>query len=670
MQFSTAGRSKAQHFVRAVCSAAFAFGLLSLPASAQSGVSQVSTPSNQTAPQLSALQLQSWRASLAQAPLPERKGCFSSHYPNAFWQDVPCVTPPNVPYRPAHAGGHTGGPSSVGNGNDYVATTDNLISSASGSFVKTSGVLNEADGGQANRYSLQLNTNFFHNTPACNSAANPSNCQGWEQFVYSNAGIAFIQYWLINYSTTCPSGWNTNGNDCWKNAPEGGAYPPQPVTDLSGELVTGTANGSTDTIEISGPGGEATAANGDSVLSLANHWNNAEFNIVGDCCGSTANFNSGITIKVRTQVSSGTNSAPGCAIAGTTGEMNNTNLVAPCTEFKGSAPAIEFSESNPPGSIWVYTGAPCNGTSCTGWQQLDGNNESVRIATTGGTQLYQLWNTGTVYKYTGTPCNDTSCPGWKRIDTNPNTFEIVAGGNHLYQLEDDGKLWQYISGTEWRLLDNNTNITTMVAASGGLFELHSQGDVWEFTGSPCTNNDGTDCPGWQQLDNNPNTVEITTNLFNLYELHQSGTIWKYTGTPCTDSGCAGWQQLGDNATAVRIVAGGNNLYELDSSGTISKYKGKPCTSSTSCTSWQKLDDNPAAIEIAADDQNNLYELHDDGSVWKYTGTPCNGSTCTGWQMLDNNPATGRIAASSGMLYELHVILTPPAQHANACYECR
>jgi hypothetical protein len=36
------------------------------------------------------------------------------------------------------------------------------------------------------------------------------------------------------------------------------------------------------------------------------------------------------------------------------------------------------------GSIWRYTGTPCKGNVCSGWQQLDGNNQTVQIAATGG----------------------------------------------------------------------------------------------------------------------------------------------------------------------------------------------------------------------------------------------------------------------------------------------
>jgi hypothetical protein len=666
-------RRTASYLFHVVCGGVVALGLSTL-ATAQPAPRNAVRPapthaaSSQTAPQLSPLQLQSWRADLEKSPPPDKIGCFTAHYPSVTWFEVACVTPPNVPYRPVHTALTAGGISSVGNGNDYVAGTSNLITSATGSFPQVSGVTDEADGGQANRYSLQLNTNFFFNTPACNKANNPATCQGWEQFVYSNStGSAFIQYWLINYATTCPKGWNTANSDCWKNAPKGAAYGPESITNLSGEVLTGKAGASIDTIKISGPGGTASASNNDDVLSLVDFWNNAEFNIVGDCCSSTANFNSGVTIKVNTAVSSGTTAAPGCGIAGTTGETNDTNLVVPCTVTGGSKPSITFSESNPPGSIWTYTGTPCSGSSCTGWQELDDNNESVRIAAT-GTNLYQLWNNGEIWEYTGTPCGSSSCTGWKNLFNDPNTFELVAGGNKKYQLEDNGKLWEYISGTEWRLLDDNTTITTMVAASDGLFELHNNGAVWQFTGTACTNTSGTDCPGWQQLDDNSLTVELTTGLENLYEMHKDGTIWKYTGVPCGATSCTGWQMIANNGNAVTMVAGGNNLYELDSTGMIWSFGGGVCTGS-SCPGWKLLDNNPAAIEVAADDQKNVYELHNDGTLWKYTGTPCHGSTCSGWQMIDNNPWTGRIAASSGILYELHVIQVPPSR-ANICYDCR
>ena len=58
----------------------------------------------------------------------------------------------------------------------------------------------------ANTYSLQLNTKPFTSS-VCGPSPNP-NCKGWQQFIYSNSVVAFIQYWLLRYDTACPATWN------------------------------------------------------------------------------------------------------------------------------------------------------------------------------------------------------------------------------------------------------------------------------------------------------------------------------------------------------------------------------------------------------------------------------------------------------------------------------
>jgi hypothetical protein len=130
------------------------------------------------------------------------------------------------------------------------------------------------------------------------------------------------------------------------------------------------------------------------------------------------------------------------------------------------------------GWIWRYTGTPCSGNSCPGWQRLDNNPRSGMI--TAGDQLYQLHtdplyqlhNDGAIWRYTGVPCTGNSCPGWERLDNNPNTREIVATGGHLYQRHQDGRIWRYVGGPcsgdscpGWRLLDNNPN-TGHIAVGG------------------------------------------------------------------------------------------------------------------------------------------------------------------------------------------------------------
>lgn len=85
------------------------------------------------------------------------------------------------------------------------------------------------------------------------------------------------------------------------------------------------------------------------------------------------------------------------------------------------------------GPIWQYTGTPCSGNSCPGWQRLDNNVASVRIAA-GDSKLYQLDNNGNIWRFTGTTCSGDSCPEWQMLDNNPNTGRLAAGGGKLYQL--------------------------------------------------------------------------------------------------------------------------------------------------------------------------------------------------------------------------------------------
>lgn len=296
-----------------------------------------------------------WRESMRQIPIPNNKrDCFTASYPKTEWNEVPCTTPPNYPYRPRHGFRQF---TVVGNGNDYSAEVPNLITGATGSFSGVTGVTSENGdvGGHpppvANTFSLQLNSKFFLTT-LCNSSPNQL-CEGWQQFVYSNAGVAFIQYWLLSYNTTCPAGWNTQpdgmgGFDCWVNGPNGASVPVQPITNLASLSLTGTANSSgTDTVIMSIPGGTMSAANMDSILNLASGWSGVEFALVGDCCLSQANFNAGSTIVVTTTVHHGdTTNAPNCVLAGYTGEKNNLSLAATAPVGTLPSPGIVSTQSN------------------------------------------------------------------------------------------------------------------------------------------------------------------------------------------------------------------------------------------------------------------------------------------------------------------------------------
>lgn len=284
-----------------------------------------------------------WRATITHTAVPGA-GCYAAHYPSLAWAPVDCTTAPHVPLIPASG---TGGGLNVGDGHDYQAvTTPALITTSTGSFPKVK-VKTEKGGGQSNAYTIQLNSNFMSGSPSCDGAANPSSCLDWEQFVYfaEPYNEVFIQYWLINYNTTCPGGWLSDGGDCYTNS-NATNVPLQAITDLKYLTLTGTAvaNG-IDTLLFTTQSDAYSVTNNDDMVYLADFWQGVEFNIVGPGGGSEAVFNAGTKITVNIDETDGTTAAPDCvANDGTTGETNNLNLGS-CKTLGGVTPSVSFTES-------------------------------------------------------------------------------------------------------------------------------------------------------------------------------------------------------------------------------------------------------------------------------------------------------------------------------------
>ena len=284
-----------------------------------------------------ALMQENWRETIARTNVPH-EGCFQAEFPNAVWVETSCSVAPDKVYVPH---GH-GGPQTVGNGVDYAASVGNLISSSVGTFPSVTGVTSERDGG-SNVYSIQLNSNFM-STAACNGH---SGCLAWEQFVYSSyEQSAFMQYWLIDYGNSCPSGWNAYSGSCYRNSAAVNV-PKQSISVLSQLKMSATAvAGGNDTLVFTTPTKAYSTTGRDSVTDLATAWKQSEFNIIGDGGGSKATFNAGSSITVKVAVAHGSTAAPTCASnAGTTGETNNLKLGS-CSAVGGATPYIQFKESN------------------------------------------------------------------------------------------------------------------------------------------------------------------------------------------------------------------------------------------------------------------------------------------------------------------------------------
>jgi len=288
--------------------------------------------------------LEAWREAISHTDV-SSAGCFKASYPSLEWNEVECVEAPDIRFIPRT--GRRLGRLTVGDGDDYAAeVTSGLISKTVGSFPVVKGVKSETGVYGANSYSLQLNSNFM-NTQTCEGAKDPAECLDWEQFVYSSDFTeAFMQYWLINWDTTCPGGWNSYGEDCYTNS-AAVEVPKEVITKLKTLKISASAvAGGLDTL-IMYVGKTAYKTTGeDSVVYLATGWEESEFNVFGDGGGSEADFNSGSSITVEVAVTNGTSNAPVCAAdSGTTGETNNLNLGS-CSAEGGAKPYIKFGESN------------------------------------------------------------------------------------------------------------------------------------------------------------------------------------------------------------------------------------------------------------------------------------------------------------------------------------
>jgi hypothetical protein len=236
----------------------------------------------------------------------------------------------------------------VGNGNDHAAETGTPISTAVGSFPSIKGLRWEKNGRASNAYSLQLNSSYFV-SPVCQGAQNPSECRAFMQFVYSeNSGPhsrAFMEVWLLNYGSDCPSKWHSFMPDCYLNS-SGVEIPDQDLSALGNLQVSGSAvSGGDDTVKVTTSRKAYAVTMPDSIIDLAGNWNTAEYNVFGHGNGSEAVFNRGTTIRVKVQLQDGSTNAPACITDGFTLESNNLGLNG-CRGAGGRNPSITFSESD------------------------------------------------------------------------------------------------------------------------------------------------------------------------------------------------------------------------------------------------------------------------------------------------------------------------------------
>lgn len=302
----------------------------------------------------SGLTSSAWGAQIQQLAVPAN-GCFSATYPTIAWQHVQCHAGPGRPFAPRRTGPiHA----VIGTGKDYSAKiASGSISTATGSFPYVSpGSTEKGLATRPNTFSLQLNTEFFSHSAACDGAKVPSNCLAWQQFLYASTtpgNYVFMQYWLLTYDATCPAGWYSYDTTCYVTSsatliPTASA---PTIATLSSVSLTGTVHvGGKDSVVMKYGTKHASAVGGDSMVDLAGNWTIAEFGIFGDGTGSQAKFSSGTTLDVKTSVDNGAPIAPICDFTGFTGETNNLSFTSAPTLTPGPDPAIETQQTSAGGT--------------------------------------------------------------------------------------------------------------------------------------------------------------------------------------------------------------------------------------------------------------------------------------------------------------------------------
>ncbi len=299
-----------------------------------------------------------WQAAIAGLRQPG-SGCYRASYPALRWRAVRCVTAPRIPLVPAplSRSARHGAPQTVGDGTDYSAVVSGLISKGVGTFTNVSSGITEkgqvgGSGGQtSNAFSLQLNSQFFSGSPACSGSSDPSDCLAWQQFVYTyetrSEGYIFMQYWLIDYDATCPSGWYSYSTDCYTNS-NAATVTTLTAAELASVSLTGSAkSGGEDGVSMAVGSGQATSVtNSDSEIDLATYWNTTEWGVYGDGGGSEANFGSDTTLQAQTVLTATSDSAPTCVEEGFTGETNNLKLTSTPALGSESSPTMASRQTN------------------------------------------------------------------------------------------------------------------------------------------------------------------------------------------------------------------------------------------------------------------------------------------------------------------------------------
>jgi hypothetical protein len=286
---------------------------------------------------------------------PSGQGCFEATYPSYTWHEVKCDLPPN---------GHQGPPSKSNQSQtvgglcacDYTAkltASGTAITQADTFVTSETGFSSEYDGSIPNKYSWQINTNWF------STSVDGIAGSGLVQFIFQEAGcwpfcsngVVFVEYWLLpNTYGDCPANWGTvTSSDgliyCYKNSNSVGTgfEKPQYLLDYGFYAATEAPNLWTEFCDSNQQTCWATAPGDIDSLGYNNNWVKVEANVFGYSGGSQASFNSGVSLSWRVLAQNSVSNDVGSITWSYTLETNNLNL-GPSPTFNGHN--MYFTESN------------------------------------------------------------------------------------------------------------------------------------------------------------------------------------------------------------------------------------------------------------------------------------------------------------------------------------
>jgi hypothetical protein len=294
-----------------------------------------------------------WQADIGHLRQPGT-GCYRASYPAVQWDAIKCVTAPKTPFihAPRSRSALKAAPAEVGDGSGYSAQVSGLISQATGTFADVSPGISEQGGAPgsgsytANDFTLQLNSQPFVGSPACDGSSNEFGCVAWQQFVYAyespTSSVIAMQYTLINYDATCPADWtstssSTTSNSCYLIS-AAAPVPTLTAAQLASVSLTGSATSAGDSVSLDTGSGQVISVGGsDNFTYLSAFWDTTEWGVYGPAGGGEAYFGPGTTLQAQTALTSTSSAAPSCVQEGFTGETNN--LTPTSTPVLGSQPS-------------------------------------------------------------------------------------------------------------------------------------------------------------------------------------------------------------------------------------------------------------------------------------------------------------------------------------------